>query len=160
MGTWIRLVVLLVIVGGVAARTRMLVRFRQLAPPTAAVEREDLVSAISNSPDDASDDAAQPYCFSATAAVLLTAGRDGLPGKADVDDNLDGIVDDRRETGAVGSDDECLGPADPGYQAALDQPGVITISKGAFVACDSGQNADRYLTPRWGWFVAGDKQAE
>ncbi|WP_182865784.1 hypothetical protein [Stieleria mannarensis] len=155
MGRLFRLLVVLVLVGGVGARAGMLVRFRQLAPPTAGVDREDVAAAISDVAVEA-----QPYCFSASAPVLLTAGRDGLPGKADVDDNLDGTVDDRRETGAVGSDDECLGPADSGYQEALDMPGMITISKGAFVACDARQNAERYLTPRWGWFVVGKEQAE
>ncbi|MCS7468363.1 hypothetical protein NZK35_17055 [Stieleria sp. ICT_E10.1] len=151
----IRLLIVGMLLGGVIARLVMLNHTRQFAPPTAGLDRADLKRVVSRGDIDS-----QPYCFADDVPILLTAGHDGLPGKADVDDNLDGIVDDRRETGAVGSDDECLGPADEGYQAALDFPGTLSISKGGFVPCEAEANPPRWWTSQWGWFVVGKEVAE
>ncbi|QDV43328.1 hypothetical protein Enr13x_31830 [Stieleria neptunia] len=151
----IRLLIVGMLLGGVIARLVMLNHTRQFTPPTAGLDRADLKRAVSRGDIDS-----QPYCFADDVAILLTVGRDGQPGQADYDDNLDGIVDDRRETGAVGSDDECLGPADSGYQAALDLPGTLAISKGGFVPCDVEANPPRALTAKWGWFVVGKEVAE
>ena len=142
------LVLVLLLLGGVAARLVMLDHTRRFAPPTAGLDREDVKRAVTEGGDDI-----QPFCFSDDVAILLTVGDDGQPGQADYDDNLDGVVDDRRETGAVGSDDECLGPADAGYHAALEKPGTLAISNGGFVECDSAEDPPRYLTPDLGWFV-------
>ncbi|MDV6033549.1 MAG: hypothetical protein F9B45_26355 [Phycisphaera sp. RhM] len=151
----IRLLIVILLLGGVAARLVMLNQTRRFAPPTAGLDRADVDRAVSEGGDQV-----QPYCFADDVAVLLTIGQDGQPGQAEVDDNLNGVVDDRRETGAVGSDDECLGPADSGYQVALDTPGTLAISKGGFVECDSGRDAERYLTAEWGWLVVGDQEAQ
>ncbi len=43
--------------------------------------------------------------FDSGAVIGLDAGRDGLPGIAGVDDGANGVVDDRAELGATGSDD-------------------------------------------------------
>ncbi|QDV82809.1 hypothetical protein [Planctomycetes bacterium TBK1r] len=144
----IRLLIVVLLLGGVAARLVMLNQTRRFAPPTAGLDRADVKRAVTEGGDDV-----QPYCFADDVAVLLTVGKDGQPGQAEVDDNLNGVVDDRRETGAVGSDDECLGPADAGYHDALDRPGTLSISKGGFVECDSADDPPRYLTPDLGWIV-------
>lgn len=98
---------------------------------------------------------AQPFCFDPQAAVLLTTGPDLAPGRAGEDDDLNGIVDDRAEMGAVPSDDQCIAPADPGYRDAAKQPQSMTVSRGAFVPCND--NAQRWLTTN-GWRI-GELQA-
>ncbi|MDM4016557.1 hypothetical protein [Roseiconus lacunae] len=94
-------------------------------------------------------DDAVGYCFDADAAILLTSGADGLPGRGGEDDNLNGIIDDRSEMGAVPSDDRCLSPADPGYSGAADRDETMVISRGTYVRCDS---AERILTHD-GWWI-------
>ncbi|WP_160149476.1 hypothetical protein [Roseiconus lacunae] len=94
-------------------------------------------------------DDAVSYCFDAKAAILLTSGHDGLPGRGGEDDNLNGIIDDRSEMGAVPSDDRCLSPADPGYSGAADRDETMVISRGTYVRCDS---AERILTHD-GWWI-------
>ncbi|MCC9601487.1 hypothetical protein LOC67_13100 [Stieleria sp. JC731] len=102
---------------------------------------------------------ARPYCFDSKAAVLLTSGEDGFPGRAFEDDDLDGEIDDRSEMGAVPSDDRCLSPADVGYAEASQRPETMVVSRGAYVECDAEQDgeADRVLRPD-GWYVGGKSQ--
>lgn len=45
--------------------------------------------------------------FDPDALVIIDAGADGLPGQAHVDDGGNGVVDERSELGATGSDDQC-----------------------------------------------------
>ncbi len=99
--------------------------------------------------------------FDGAAAVVLTCGVDRKPGQADRDDNFDQIVDDSRELGAVGSDDQCVAPWEPEYAAAVQQPGTSTISTGAFVS--NGNEPDEHETrfvlsgpsgdDSWSWLV-------
>ena len=100
--------------------------------------------------------------YDESAAVLLTCGDDGKPGQADLDDNLDRIVDNTLEMGATQSDDRCLAPWDDLYDQALMQNGTIPISRGTFVRGEkeSGQAVDvRFLLHGqtgkhdWTWIV-------
>ncbi|KAA5540690.1 hypothetical protein FYK55_20070 [Roseiconus nitratireducens] len=92
------------------------------------------------------------FVFAADAAIVLGPGQDGEPGQAGIDDNLNEVVDDPGEMGAVGSDDTCLAPADPGYDAASENQGALVISRGGFVPAEQFA-ADRYRMDRLGWFV-------
>ena len=87
------------------------------------------------------------------AEVLLGVGADGQPGIAGVDDNVNEVIDDRSEMGAVGSDDECLAPADVGYSDMKAHPNSLVISRGTFVPCEESGSASRYLTPEGGWVI-------
>ena len=72
--------------------------------------------------------------FDPDAKVILAVGADSLPGQAGFDDNFNGVVDDRGEMGAVGSDDLCLAPWNAQYQDWADCGNdVVVISRGAFV---------------------------
>ena len=93
---------------------------------------------------------AAAYCFDPQTPVILSTGPDGGPGIAGKDDNANGEIDERRETGAVGTDDQCLGPVDEGYAEASSRPDAMVISRGTHVPCDS-QTADRWMTERIGW---------
>ena len=53
-----------------------------------------------------------------SALVYVTVGLDMKPGAAAVDDDGNGVVDDRGELGATGTDDRVLTPGDGGYQDA------------------------------------------
>ncbi|TWU38934.1 hypothetical protein Q31b_40120 [Novipirellula aureliae] len=55
--------------------------------------------------------------FDPDAEVLLFAGKDRLPGRAGIDDDFNGIVDDLSELGAIYGDDICLTPADANYKS-------------------------------------------
>jgi len=76
------------------------------------------------------------WVFDPSAAVLISPGDDGEPGKAGYDDDADGIVDNRSELGAMYSDDVCLAPGDDGYEQALTDTRVEVVSRGAFVPLD------------------------
>ena len=95
------------------------------------------------------------YHFDAQAKIVLGVGPDGQPGKAGVNDNADGQLDDAGELGAVGGDDQCLGPSDPEYRIVANDPRSIVISNGGFVAGRGGSETDqlRYLSKRNGWFI-------
>jgi len=60
-----------------------------------------------------------PLVWDDTAPVFITAGPDGAPGVAGVDDDGDGQLDNLRELGTTGSDDEILAPGQPGYPSNL-----------------------------------------
>lgn len=64
------------------------------------------------------------------AVVLIRAGVDGQPGVAGVDDNGDGIVDNRAELGATRSDDICVVAA--ADQDFAEEPALI-LERGAMV---------------------------
>ena len=74
------------------------------------------------------------FAWDKNAAVYVTAGSDEKPGVRGVDDEGNGIVDDRSELGATGSDDLILTPTDPSYEDAR-QGKVIgfVISRGAMI---------------------------
>lgn len=101
---------------------------------------------------------ADAYCFDPQTPVILSTGPDGGPGIAGKDDNANGEIDERRETGAVGTDDQCLGPVDEGYAEASTRPDAMVISRGTHVPCDS-QIADRWMTAKVGWVIGqlGDR---
>lgn len=152
----VRIVITLLIIAGCGARLTMLAGGRESLPDTAALDREALTQEIADTSraDANADDAVRPLCYSPVAAIILGVGPDDSPGRANFDDNRNGVVDDRGEMGAVGSDDRCAGPLDDGYDQMLSDPNTIAISTGTFQPCDSGQQPSRYLTRRWGWFVA------
>jgi hypothetical protein len=87
--------------------------------------------------DPASFDAVGISQWDAEAPVFVTAGRDGQPGVALVDDDGNGVVDDRLELGATQSDDEMLTPDGPGYpQAENGSVVAMTLSRGAMRAVE------------------------
>jgi len=57
------------------------------------------------------------WSFDPNAEVLLFAGDDRRPGRAGIDDDFNGIVDDVSELGAIYGDDACLTPVDGNYNA-------------------------------------------
>ena len=71
--------------------------------------------------------------FDPDAAIVLDVGVDGQPGRAGVDDNFNGLVDDALELGAVGGDDRILTPLDPAYSVALAADSTRVMGRGAFV---------------------------
>jgi hypothetical protein len=143
--------VLLVV--GVLARVRSLVG-GPVSPSTAEVDRESLLKRILSRKDDSqSQPSPETFCFDPDAAIVLSVGPDRAPGRAEFDDNVDGVVDERREMGAVGSDDTCLAPSDEGYPAAIDDPDSIVISRGGFVPCESGEDPQRVRLPDFGWMM-------
>ena len=149
----IRIIVSVAILVGVGARLQSLFR-NQAAAPTVGMDRERIVEQISAMGSERSPGGAiEPFCFSADVAVILGVGPDGAPGRAGFDDNVNGLIDDPRETGAVGSDDFCLGPSDQGYDDVGADPGTVVISRGGFVRCESAADADRYRIKDLGWFV-------
>ena len=83
--------------------------------------------------------------FDPEALVILGPGADGLPGRAGVDDQLNGQVDEVSEMGAVGSDDVCLAPWQTGYAELKEQPGAVAISKGSYLPTDSQNAASRVV---------------
>lgn len=78
--------------------------------------------------------------WDADAAVYVTAGPDGAPGIAELDDDRNDAVDDVSELGATGSDDFVVAPGQDGYEAA--KSGQILsrlISRGAIVDAPPGK---------------------
>ena len=67
-----------------------------------------------------------------SALVYVTVGLDMKPGAAAVDDDGNGVVDDRGELGATGTDDQVLTPGDVGYQdAEAGKVMAAVLSRGA-----------------------------
>src|SRR5690606_10202356 len=76
--------------------------------------------------------------WDAAAAVYVTAGPDGLPGIAGIDDDGNGSIDDLAELGATGSDDRVVAPGQDGYvQAAGGKILARLINRGALLPLDS-----------------------
>ncbi|MGV3484443.1 MAG: hypothetical protein ACO1RT_08495 [Planctomycetaceae bacterium] len=71
------------------------------------------------------------------APVYVTAGQDRQPGAAGIDDDGNGVTDDRQELGATGTDDEVLTPKDSQYEQAHsgDLPALV-LSRGAMRRID------------------------
>lgn len=137
-------------VGAVAARGWQLIH---PVPSTklSELDRGPLITRLMQRADALPGAAA--FCFSADAPVVLGTGPDGAPGRATVDDNLNGRIDERTEIGAVGSDDACLSPSDFGYTATLRDPDSFLISRGTFVPCHVASQADRFLVDGIGWVI-------
>ena len=77
------------------------------------------------------------HYWDAAAAVYVTAGSDGQPGIAGIDDDGNGSIDDLAELGATGSDDFVVAPGQYGYeQAAGSEILARLISRGALVPLD------------------------
>lgn len=78
--------------------------------------------------------------WDASAEVYITAGPDGAPGIAGVDDDGSGEIDDLRELGATGSDDFVVAPGQDGFEAAKSGRIVARlISRGAVVDAPPGE---------------------
>ena len=84
----------------------------------------------------------QRLVFDPDALVLLCPGDDQRPGKANFDDNADGVVDNLSELGAITSDDVCLTPADHGYDSSRARLDCKVINHGAYIA-DLGNERNR-----------------
>ena len=69
--------------------------------------------------------------FDSSAAIAILPGLDGQPGVAGVDDNGNGVVDDRSELGATHSDDRCESMS----EKALREVGktFLVLQRGAFM---------------------------
>lgn len=107
-----------------------------------------------------------PLVWDDEAPVFITAGPDGAPGVAGVDDDGDGQIDNLRELGTTGSDDRIVAPGTSDYPGNLGyregDPNVVAervdgelrivgilsrvISRGALVE----------LTDGWSWRRSGD----
>ena len=68
--------------------------------------------------------------FDPQALGVIRPGADGVPGAGGIDDNGDGIVDNRIELGATRSDDQCV-VVPPGDHVATTQPRLV-LQRGAF----------------------------
>ena len=93
----------------------------------------------------------QRLVFDSEAAVILTVGPDGAPGIAGKDEGFppNGVIDDRSELGAVGSDDVCLAPWNAGYAEAVTDPNSAVASRGSFRAVDDFDPSDTANGQRW-----------
>lgn len=87
--------------------------------------------------------------FDPDAEVLIGVGPDGQPGRLNVDDENNGVVDNVGEMGAVGSDDECAGPLHKNYTQIQYDPRSIVVGRGAFRNMEPSEpndsSPDRYL---------------
>ncbi|TWU33749.1 hypothetical protein [Novipirellula artificiosorum] len=91
--------------------------------------------------------------FDPAAAVMITSGADGLPGRAGLDDDFNQVIDDNSELGAFRGDDICLTPADADYDGWLASDRAHrTLSLGCFVP-ETGDRSDE--SPRRRWIVQG-----
>ena len=109
---------------------------------------------------------AAAHRFDDSVPVVITTGRDQQPGIAEHDDNKNELVDDRYETGSLGSDDLCLGPVngnpllDQMYRQRLDDPSSMVLSHGQFVPIHADESpnppAERYLTKPYGWLIVNE----
>ncbi|MEM6689647.1 MAG: hypothetical protein AAF664_09485 [Planctomycetota bacterium] len=88
--------------------------------------------------------------FDENAFVVVTAGPDGKPGRADVDDGANGKVDELIELGATGSDDEIVvfgGNAEEAMKA-LTVPHRV-LSRGAYVPLEDTFVPANAKSRRW-----------
>lgn len=67
------------------------------------------------------------------APILLVVGEDGAPGRAGVDDDFSGVIDDAGELGAFGSDDRCVTPIDADFPDWRRDPQTRVVGRGTFV---------------------------
>ncbi|MGB1925766.1 MAG: hypothetical protein ACPHL6_04505 [Rubripirellula sp.] len=73
--------------------------------------------------------------FDPDAVVAILPGEDGQPGVAGIDDNANGVTDDRSELGATHSDDRCETMSS--REARQTSPRPLVLQRGAFVPVDS-----------------------
>jgi hypothetical protein len=74
----------------------------------------------------------QLFAWDSAAPVYVTAGPDKQPGVSGVDDEGNGVIDDRSELGATGSDDRMLTPEHADYgDAASGNVTSMILSRGA-----------------------------
>ena len=71
------------------------------------------------------------------APILLVVGDDGAPGRAGVDDDFSGVVDDAGELGAFGSDDRCVTPLDADFPDWQRDPHSRVVGRGTFVPLET-----------------------
>jgi hypothetical protein len=159
LGRLVTVSVALLLVAGVTLRLREAIAIHTWEP-TSSWQRQNLLARLPLPQAAAGTDAnsdlrgdIRGFRFDPHVPVLLTPGPDRQPGRSGIDDNVDGVIDDRGELGAVGSDDRCLGPTDDGYQQAQNAPQRRVISRGGFVPCVSDCVADRFLVDELGWFL-------
>ncbi|MGB7325770.1 MAG: hypothetical protein WBD31_12925 [Rubripirellula sp.] len=84
--------------------------------------------------------------YDSGAVVGVDAGLDGLPGIALVDDGFNGIVDDRVELGATGSDDRLIVLSETAYQADPDGPPLV-LQRGAWLDANTVPSVDESGPP-------------
>ena len=145
VGQTILIVVLFV---GVGARITSLRGEHLRRGRDAGLDRDTLLDTLSR-------ENATAFRFDAAAEVIIDAGQDGQPGRKNADDNANGVVDDPREIGAVGSDDRCLAPSDEGYAEALQDEATVVISRGAMVPAGEAEPVERWFNTQRGWVVVG-----
>jgi hypothetical protein len=84
--------------------------------------------------------------FDPDALVIIDPGPDGLPGRANVDDGGNGVVDERSELGATGSDDVCrvvFGSDAASFKQQMDNPPAVIAQRGAFRPLQNSAQEDR-----------------
>ncbi len=84
--------------------------------------------------------------FDPDALVLMRPGKDGQPGVAGVDDNGDGMTDNRSELGATRSDDVCV-VVPQGARPPADEP-TLVLQRGAFVSAAATPSPDSIYPQR------------
>ncbi|MFG0261740.1 MAG: hypothetical protein ACF788_05050 [Novipirellula sp. JB048] len=95
----------------------------------------------------------QSLRFDPQAWVIVDNGADGQPGRAGIDDDFNGVVDDASERGAFGSDDQChILPPDASPARGRDAD-VSVLSRGGFVP-DAREPAATAAPRRW--IVSGE----
>lgn len=92
------------------------------------------------------------WVWDAQVPVYVTAGADGAPGIAGVDDDRDGVIDDLGELGASGSDDRVVAPGDAGYEEAaageiiarvIDRGALVPVADSLVLDADAGETVQR-----------------
>ncbi|WP_442511200.1 hypothetical protein SH528x_002870 [Novipirellula sp. SH528] len=115
-------------------------------------------AAVGDSHDELVGAEVQTLYFDPDAWVVVTNGEDAHPGRADVDDDFNGTVDDTSERGAFGSDDTCqVLPAGEDPRQQSDLP-VTLLSRGGFVPQPAVSNSAAN-DPRRRYIVSDGKDA-
>ncbi len=121
-----------------------LIRACQIAERAALGERVE----GSESGDTVDRAVVQTLRFDPNAWVVVTNGGDGQPGKADVDDDFNGVVDDASERGAFGSDDQCEVLSVDATVSPTTDPAISVLSRGGFVPVQDPQRLQSEDSPR------------
>lgn len=101
----------------------------------------------------------QPLSFDAAALVVVTNGEDDRPGRAEVDDDFNGTVDDASERGAFGSDDVCEVLASGQASVNALDSNVTLLSRGGYVAAPTTAHSIADDPPRR-YIVSGGNDAD
>jgi hypothetical protein len=97
------------------------------------------------------------WVWDPTVPVYVTAGPDGQPGIAGIDDDGDGVIDDLGELGASHSDDRVVAPHQSGYSEAVAGEIIArVISRGSLVVAQG----ELLLPPRGPADASEDSAAE